>query len=292
MAVLDLLARHGANVNAADKQTKRSALHTAALYGRSDIVRWLLAHGADPLAMNSDGKTPRDLAEESAGEERSWACPKEGLAIVIPMLEEAEQATGREKPRPPGPEDKWPIMKIPVAQRRGICDHSLESAAQVLIQGTPLEIGNWFADKGGAQRVEKDVLNRTDLSDPTGPLIGLVQFKGHSWTFVTGLQRALAETITKWSKTLPNAILLAETNDTSGVARASLYRGGKVAEKVQSSEKSWANVEKFLKEQDSYFTIVYADVVNGKVKLNAYHEDEALPGTIERVDLVYLKPGI
>ncbi len=273
IAVLDLLAKHKVNVNAADKQTKRTALHTAAVYGRSDIVRWLLAHGADPLAMNSDGKTPRDRAEESAkdeeqrkakGEEPSRVCPMEGLAIVIPMLQEAEQASGREKPRPPGPEDKWPIMKIPVAQRRGICDHSLESAAQVLIQGTPQEISNWFAEKGGAERVEKDVLDRSDLPDPAGPLIGLVQFKGHSWTFVTGLQRALAATITKWSKTLPNAILLAETNDTSGIARATIYRDGKVALKVQSSEKSWANVEKFLKEQEAYFTIVYADVAGGK----------------------------
>jgi hypothetical protein len=259
----------------------------------------LLAHGADPLAMNGDGKTPRDLAEASTklqeerkarGEEPSWARPMAGLAIVNPMLQEAERATGREKPRPPGPQDKWPIMKVPVARRRGICDHSLESAAQVLIQGSPEEIGNWFAQKGGAARVEKDVLDRSDLADPTGSLIGLVQFKGHPWTFVTGLQRALAETITKWSKTLPSAILLAETNDTSGIARATMYRGGKVAQKVQSSEKSWANVETFLKEQDAYFTIVYADVVGGKLNLSGYHEDEALPGTIERVDLVYLKP--
>jgi hypothetical protein len=297
IAVLDVLARHKVNVNAADKHTKQTALHTAAVYGRADFVRWLLAHAADPLAMNSDGKTPRDQAEESAkdeeqrkakGEEPSRVCPMEGLATVIPMLKEAEQATGRERPRPPGPEDKWPIMKIPVAQRRGICDDSLESAAQVLIQGTPQEISNWFADKGGAERVEKDVLDRSDLPEPAGPLIGLVQLKGHSWTFVTGLQRALAATITKWSKTLPNAILLAETNDTSGIARATIYRDGKVGLKVQSSEQSWANVEKFLKEQDAYFTIVYADVAGGKVKLSGYHEDEALPATIERVDLVYL----
>jgi hypothetical protein len=301
IAVFDLLARHKVNVNVADKHTKQTALHTAAVYGRSDIVRWLLANGADPLAMNSDGKTPRDRAEESAkgeeqriakGEEPSTAWPMEGLTLVISMLKEAEQASGRERPLPPGPQDKYPIMKIPVAQRRGICDDSLESAAQVLIQAAPDEISNWFAEKGGAERVEKDVLNRSDLSDPTGPLIGLVQFKGHSWTFVTGLQRALAGTITKWSKTLPSAILLAETNDTSGIARASLYRGGKVAAKVQSSEKSWANVEKFLKEQDAYFTIVYADVAGGKVKPSGYHEDEALPATIQRVDLVYLKPGI
>jgi hypothetical protein len=301
IAVLDLLAKHGANANAADKQTKRTALHTAALYGRSDIVRWLLAHGADPLAMNNDGKTPRDLAEDSAklqeerkakGEEPSWARPVEGLAIVIPMLLEAERATGREKPRAPGPEDKWPIMKIPVAQRRGICDQSLESAAQVLIRGTPEEICTWFAQNAGTERVEKDVVNRSDLPDPTGALIGLVQFKGHTWTFVTGLRRAAAATITKWSKTLPHEILLAETNDTSGIAKASIYRGAKVTEKVQSSEKSWTNVENFLKENDAYFTIVYADVADGKVKLSGYHEDEALPATIERVDLVYLKPGI
>jgi hypothetical protein len=300
IAVFDVLAKHKVNVNAADKQTKQAALHIASLYGRSDIVRWLLAHGADPLAMNGDGKTPRDLAEESAklqeerkakGEEPSWARPPEGLALVIPMLKEAEQASGREKPLPPGPEDKWPIMKIPVAQRRGICDHSLESAAQVLIQGTPDEISNWFAQNAETDHVEKDVLDRSDLPDRTGPLIGLVQFKGHTWTFVTGLPRALAGTITKWSKTLPNAILLAETNDTSGIAKASIYRGGKVAEKLQSSEKSWANVEKFLKDHDAYFTIVYADVARGKVKLSGYHEDEAQPATTERVDLVYLKPA-
>ena len=51
-------------------------------------------------------------------------------------------------------------------------------------------------------------------------------------------------------------------------------------------------MEEFLKEQDACFTIVYADVAGGKLKLSGYHEDEALPATMERVDLVYLKPGM
>lgn len=37
-----------------------SALHTACAYRRLEIVRLLLQHGADPNALDSEGKRPRD----------------------------------------------------------------------------------------------------------------------------------------------------------------------------------------------------------------------------------------
>jgi hypothetical protein len=39
-------------------------LRDAAIYGRADTVRWLLAHGADRTLANPEGKTARDLALE------------------------------------------------------------------------------------------------------------------------------------------------------------------------------------------------------------------------------------
>lgn len=37
-------------------------VHTAAQHGDIELVRLLLAHGADPLRPTDDGKSPRDLA--------------------------------------------------------------------------------------------------------------------------------------------------------------------------------------------------------------------------------------
>jgi len=42
-----------------------TALHLAALFGRTDVVRLLLARGADPRALNEDILTAAELAERA-----------------------------------------------------------------------------------------------------------------------------------------------------------------------------------------------------------------------------------
>jgi ankyrin repeat protein len=55
----------GAVVDAADEDGV-TALFVAALQGRTEIVRMLLEHGADPSRAAFNGVTPREAAE-SAG---------------------------------------------------------------------------------------------------------------------------------------------------------------------------------------------------------------------------------
>lgn len=65
--VRDLLA-HGADVHAR-QDTGFTALHGAAAEGSVEMVRLLLAHGADRFAKNDAGKTPADLARERGREQ-------------------------------------------------------------------------------------------------------------------------------------------------------------------------------------------------------------------------------
>lgn len=66
--VRDLLA-HGADVHAR-QDAGFTALHGAAAEGGEEVIRLLLDHGADPAAKNDAGKTPADLAREH-GRERA-----------------------------------------------------------------------------------------------------------------------------------------------------------------------------------------------------------------------------
>ncbi|HSD72428.1 MAG TPA: ankyrin repeat domain-containing protein [Thermoanaerobaculia bacterium] len=60
--VRELLA-HGADVHAR-QDLGFTALHGAAVEGTEEMIRLLLDHGADPYAKNDPGKTPGDLARE------------------------------------------------------------------------------------------------------------------------------------------------------------------------------------------------------------------------------------
>ncbi len=57
-AIVSLLLRHGASVDAVDAATKRSALHVAASLGRSEIIKMLLEAGADIEAREEESCTP------------------------------------------------------------------------------------------------------------------------------------------------------------------------------------------------------------------------------------------
>jgi ankyrin repeat protein len=76
IALMDLLIRHGADVNAQITGTKtysmriarapssnegQTALHAAAQAGKTDIVRFLLDKGANPELLDSNGRKPIDL---------------------------------------------------------------------------------------------------------------------------------------------------------------------------------------------------------------------------------------
>uniref|UniRef100_A0A8C1QPD6 Protein phosphatase 1, regulatory subunit 16B n=1 Tax=Cyprinus carpio TaxID=7962 RepID=A0A8C1QPD6_CYPCA len=58
-----ILLAHGATVNAQDNELW-TPLHAAATCGHTGLVKILIQHGADLLAVNSDGNMPYDLCED------------------------------------------------------------------------------------------------------------------------------------------------------------------------------------------------------------------------------------
>jgi ankyrin repeat protein len=66
VAVMELLAASGANVNARD-DTHGTLLMYFARRGHVGAVRWLLANGADRNARNRSGKTAAEIARAHAG---------------------------------------------------------------------------------------------------------------------------------------------------------------------------------------------------------------------------------
>lgn len=60
-----LLLAKGAKVNIKDTKYGETPLHTAVWFGETlACVKLLLEYGADPNAINSEGKTPRQMAED------------------------------------------------------------------------------------------------------------------------------------------------------------------------------------------------------------------------------------
>ena len=65
LARVETLLAQGAPVNNAEAQSGSTPLMDAAFWGHADIVKTLLAHGADPGAKNSGGSSALDLAISS-----------------------------------------------------------------------------------------------------------------------------------------------------------------------------------------------------------------------------------
>ncbi|KAA8529993.1 hypothetical protein F0562_034402 [Nyssa sinensis] len=61
IGMLELLLQYGANINDSDSRGQM-ALHHCILRGKATLARLLLSRGADPLAVNGEGKTPLELA--------------------------------------------------------------------------------------------------------------------------------------------------------------------------------------------------------------------------------------
>jgi ankyrin repeat protein len=66
--IVRLLLAHGADVTAR-QEGGFTALHSAAQNGQVEMMALLLAQGADPSAVTDDGRTPLSFAEESGSEE-------------------------------------------------------------------------------------------------------------------------------------------------------------------------------------------------------------------------------
>jgi hypothetical protein len=67
--VLELLVKYEADFNEAGPkeqlgEVEGTPLHVADAAEREDVVRWLLAHGADVSLENADKKTAKDIWEE------------------------------------------------------------------------------------------------------------------------------------------------------------------------------------------------------------------------------------
>ena len=75
--VVRVLLARGADANRSS--CRRSPLHLAAGWGRLGCVELLLAHGADVEAVDMDGNTPHDLALAKAKEREASRTQWEGV---------------------------------------------------------------------------------------------------------------------------------------------------------------------------------------------------------------------
>lgn len=71
----------GADVNAGEGGN--TPLHGAAVFGRMNTLRWLLAHDANPYAIDYDGKTPLERAQDNGHED--------AVALLLPFFEAADE---------------------------------------------------------------------------------------------------------------------------------------------------------------------------------------------------------
>ena len=62
--VVHVLVQNGAKLNIKDADLW-TPLHAAVACGNSELVKYLVEHGADMVAINADGNMPIDLVDEN-----------------------------------------------------------------------------------------------------------------------------------------------------------------------------------------------------------------------------------
>lgn len=65
----------------------QTALHVAAAEGQNEMVKWLLAHEANPLAQDLNGKTPADFANQQGHEDTEKI-----LIDYVQLIQDEEKA--------------------------------------------------------------------------------------------------------------------------------------------------------------------------------------------------------
>ena len=80
--IAQMLFDAGANVNAGEGGN--TPLHGAAMFGLTDMVRWLLDHDANPYAVDYEGKTPLERAQANGH--------TSVVALLEPFFEENDGA--------------------------------------------------------------------------------------------------------------------------------------------------------------------------------------------------------
>ncbi|XP_041122670.1 E3 ubiquitin-protein ligase HECTD1-like isoform X3 [Polyodon spathula] len=103
--MVEFLCERGADVN---RGQRSSSLHYAACFGRPQVAKTLLRHGANPDLRDEDGKTPLDKARERGHSEvvailqspGDWMCPVKGDDKKKKDVNKEEEETNEPKGDP------------------------------------------------------------------------------------------------------------------------------------------------------------------------------------------------